>query len=631
MPENASGSASKVAAELQSFQGDRFVGGGLFTNIAGSVFPREWKKWDHVGMPRRYCGTPVFVDLDEDGTLDFFYHNHYEMDPAKEWDLGLSTPSAGKSLAYKSIGDKLFVSTDKMGTSYTELPMDTHGTAILDIDRDGLLDIYIATGGGNGQDTGRKKNPVMMWGEQKTSKNFGLKQIFKGGRQAAEKCGLQNQDSRGRFTYFADFNHDGLLDMVFANEVRVDDDNRFGYAVFNKGNRSFEPHLEISEYANTMILHDADGDGHADEFVIQRARCLPMNDPETGVQAATASAKHLHFCESRLEGSTAVYKYDASSGMMKDISRPTSRGSDGRSANSMQTADFDGDWKADLAVLYEDEIFVYLSSKRSPGDLPVGVPSETITWGGKHVCLGRALRVVDLNLDGQPELLVMCAQVGNHLLLERSSYGHGTWSPRSAGLGDLDNAQMAFLTDEQVRQASRLKTVPIYLEKYRDAFLNGEDFPKSSAYGLAVVDWNNDGFMDLVLTHDVGALMMLRNDWGDKDDARGNQFIAIKLKGTVSNEYGIGATVVVQARNMGPAGKRTVQLREVNSASHEADWWGSRDDRLVFGLGKHGVVEKVTVRWPGPKKAHQVIADSQLLKKHSNSMSQLLQITEPKS
>ena len=45
------------------------------------------------------------------------------------------------------------MSTEIPDTDWTELPCDSHGTAILDIDREGLLDIYIATGGGIGSES----------------------------------------------------------------------------------------------------------------------------------------------------------------------------------------------------------------------------------------------------------------------------------------------------------------------------------------------------------------------------------------------------------------------------------------------------------------------------------------------
>eukprot|EP00927_Polykrikos_kofoidii_P056130 TRINITY_DN502_c0_g1_i3.p1 TRINITY_DN502_c0_g1~~TRINITY_DN502_c0_g1_i3.p1 ORF type:complete len:662 (+),score=92.45 TRINITY_DN502_c0_g1_i3:68-2053(+) len=608
----------------------------IFVDIAAKIFPPAWYKWNHVGYPRRYAGTPVFADFNNDDILDFFYHNHYQMFPEQEWDVGLGLGGArdkGGKL-WTPIGEQIIVSTEEPDTQYTELPIDTHGTAILDIDGDGILDMYIATGGGMGQDTGPKKNAVVMWGEPAKSSFHGMSYVFKGGRKTAEDFGLHNPDSRGRFTYFADFNRDGLLDIVFSNEARLDQVNAFGYALINEGNRTFETHLELSEYASTMILTDADLDGRAEEFVVQRAECLPKGDKAAQIEAPTPTVERSKFCETRPVGSTAIYKFDTAKNKMTLISPHFSRSKNGDEtpAASMQTADFDGDLKADLAVLYEEEIRIYLSSKRKPGELPVGPPDDVIkwhAWWGENPCLGRALRVADLNLDGKQELIVLCAQFGGHLLWQRSESNE--WVSRRGDVGDLQDTVKPQIPEALLEtECTKSFQTEIYLADVCSARLKGTLLPESSAYGMAVVDWNNDGYMDITLTHDVGGLMMLRNTWGTKTDTKHNQFLAIKLHGRLGNAYGIGATVLLTARNVGSRQERTTQFREIVSASHETDWWGSKEDRIVFGLGQFGVPEKLEIRWPAPGGGTQVF-DEATLRNKVNKMHSLFRVDEPET
>ena len=100
------------------------------------------------------------------------------------------------------------------------------------------------------------------------------------------------------------------------------------------------------------------------------------------------------------------------------------------------------------------------------------------------------------------------------------------------------------------------------------------------------------------------------------------RYLKVQLVGTKSNPHAIGATVILECEGMGADGKTLVQMREMNSASHETDWWGTRDDRLIFGLGSAGTPTKLTVRWPGEDGKEQVMTE---LAQYVNTM---LKVTE---
>merc|ERR1719277_2121620 len=148
--------------------------------------------------------------------------------------------------------------------------------------------------------------------------------------------------------------------------------------------------------------------------------------------------------------------------------------------------------------------------------------------------------------------------------------------------------------------------------------------------GLSVIDFNNDGFMDVVVSYDIGRLLMLRNNMATFNGGAANKFIAIKLVGKKCNEYGIGATVLLTASKMGDKpDEQSVQLREVYAASHETDWLGTKDDRIIFGLGAHGAPESIEVRWPGKAPHTQYITDKAFIEKMVNTMKNPLIIEEP--
>ena len=119
----------------------------------------------------------------------------------------------------------------------------------------------------------------------------------------------------------------------------------------------------------------------------------------------------------------------------------------------------------------------------------------------------------------------------------------------------------------------------------------------------ATADYDNDGDTDIVVMNSNQRAVLLRNDGGNQKN-----WLGIKLVGTRSNREGIGAKVTVLAGDM-------TQIREVKSGSSYAS--GS-DTRLLFGLGAHQRVEKITIVWQS--RTTQVLEDV--------SINQILTITE---
>ncbi len=105
--------------------------------------------------------------------------------------------------------------------------------------------------------------------------------------------------------------------------------------------------------------------------------------------------------------------------------------------------------------------------------------------------------------------------------------------------------------------------------------------------GLASLDFDLDGDVDLVCTTNNGPAHLFRND------TEGNNAIRLVLQGTKSNRSAIGASVKVKLGNTG-------LRRMVKSGS---SYMSQSELPLTLGLGKNTVAEKITIYWPSGKKS----------------------------
>lgn len=105
---------------------------------------------------------------------------------------------------------------------------------------------------------------------------------------------------------------------------------------------------------------------------------------------------------------------------------------------------------------------------------------------------------------------------------------------------------------------------------------------KKVSRGTAFGDIDNDGDLDIVVANLKDSPTILRNDGGNN----GNWF-SIKLVGTHCAHDAIGARVTLTAEGL-------TQIREVKSGS---GYLSQNDMRLHFGLGNAERIDSISVRW----------------------------------
>eukprot|EP00979_Chaetoceros_neogracilis_P009788 scaffold2226_cov383-Chaetoceros_neogracile.AAC.1 len=298
-----------------------------FQDITDGMFSKNssyWYTWRHSGKPYRHFSSPIMVDLNNDGVLDYFNAMHggsVEMVDKMELGLIQTTSNLQQPLVLKKISDRIIL----QDPIETHRFMDTHGGNVLDLDNDGILDIFIPSGGDGGRSkvsSPPSRDNFLLFGEETSDSNSSTTTtLFRGGRIQAAESGVGMSSGREKLMYMFDFNNDGLLDMFAAQDRRVDNLEKPGILLMNNGNRTWEEDGSLSEFASTMILTDADGDGVANEFMLIRDFCFPKRaDPESDAEFGPFNEAIKEFCSTRPVGTLAIYKYDPALQKMQEIS-----------------------------------------------------------------------------------------------------------------------------------------------------------------------------------------------------------------------------------------------------------------------------------------------------------------------
>ena len=106
-----------------------------------------------------------------------------------------------------------------------------------------------------------------------------------------------------------------------------------------------------------------------------------------------------------------------------------------------------------------------------------------------------------------------------------------------------------------------------------------------SARGLAIGDFDNDGAVDVLVSVNDGAPLLLRNT-----AAKGSHWLGIKLVGKKSNRDAIGARITYQAAD----------LKRSRTKVGGGSFLSSHDPRVVLGIGKRTKIDWLEVKWPEP-------------------------------
>lgn len=538
-----------------------------------------------------YNGNGVAVgDLNNDGLSDVFF-------------TGNQTPSK----LYLNKGDFHFDDITEIAGVAGRKDWRT-GATIVDINADGLLDIYVCYSG-FGTD------------EQRANQLFINKGLNKNGvPEFSEEAGKWGVDAIGTYTSqaaFFDYDQDGDLDLFLLNHA-----NEFYSPFFNThrlrtlrhpryGNRLYKNDsghfVDISEAAGILgggnnfglgiAISDINNDNWPDILVsndFHEQDYLYLNNRKGGFQEISKQV-FAHMSRNTMGLDIADFNND----LLPDVVTLDMLPESNYRQKILQGAD-----EYDKYNLMVDSGYGHQNNRNmlqvncgyTSDSLPVfaeigqlsGVSNTDWSW---------AALFADFDNDGWKDLFVTNGYLRESTNLDFMKYEVAEAVQRTVNNGlDISTAASYAANMPLYDLVQRMPSTRISNYMYRnraDLSFNDEttnwglESPGVSS-GAAYSDLDNDGDLDLIVCNNNDPVWIYRNNL---EKSTKNNFIKIKLKGDQQNTFALGAKVIVSSEN----GEQLQEMYPVRGYQSSVDYI------LNFGLSSQSSVREVRVQWSADK------------------------------
>jgi hypothetical protein len=482
------------------------------------------------------------------------------------------------------------------------------GGAVFDFDNDGWVDVFLLNWGPlkgvtrSGACSEREPNRLFRNRGDGTFEDVTARSGLQGG-------GFCSAAAAG------DFDNDGHTDLFVAAIGR-------NQLFRNLGDGTF---AEVTDAAGvgrpgagiSAVFLDADRDGWLDLYVCNYLTYQPEAESEQNPGAYPGPLAY--------PGEADVFYCNQGDGTFREATREAGLHAPQHRGMSVSAFDADRDGDTDLYVSNDDTPNgLWLNDGQGhfrDAAMEVGVAFNSI--GEAPGSMNAA--VADADGNGLPDLFITRLGYGSlYLRGPEGLYLDRMWA---SGLGRLTQAHVAwggvFLDFDNdadadlcvVNGSAFVLTGSVSLllandgkGQFGDAGQAGGAFFRTpvNGRGNAVLDFDNDGRLDLLLTVLADRAVLLRNR-----EESGNHWLKLALEGTRSNRNGYGTLITLRS------GELTLHAE----ATCPTGFLMQSDPRVHFGLGGRSRVDRLELQWPSG--VRQVVENPPL--------DQVLTLREPRS
>ena len=558
-----------------------------------------------------YTGIEFNNQLDENTFLNGFVYEYYyngagvatgDFNNDGLQDIYFVSNRRANSL-YLNKGDMKFRNVTRSSNTKGGFGFPT-GVTVVDINNDGLLDIYICK-------SGRIANKEHLRNELLVNQGINDKGIpvFK---EMAGKYGLDIPLNSTQAAFF-DYDLDGDLDMFLINhdiDVYSLDSIRTrmlslpdntGERLFRNNNGIFtDVTMESGIIANKLAftlgvaIGDINNDGWPDVFTsndYSEKDHLYINN-QNGTFTESSLKTFGHVSNFSMGNDMADINND---GLLDIMTVDMTAEDNYTQKTSMSGMNVEMFFKHVNLNLHHQYMYnaLHLNNGVDPkSKLPMfsnieqisGVSSTDWSWGPLFF---------DMDNDGYRDIFVSNGIKrdfrNNDFKLWHKEY-HSKEREQAMESGHLDKE--AYMKEVIDRLPKRKKENYFFLNQRNLKFDKVElaRQPLTNSNGAAYADFDNDGDMDIVVNNSEDNALVYRNNTDQK-----NNYLMVELKGENSNVDAIGARVEIKSKG----------VHQIAEQYYSRGFQSAMADNLHFGLGHLNVIDTLIVRWPNGSMQYQ--------------------------